>query len=906
MSVVATVNPYTLYLDTSGKPLDSGFLYFGQAFQDPEQFPIPVFWDENGTIPAQQPIRTVSGYPVRNGSPSVVYAAAQYSLRVLDKDRRQVFYNQNVVAADLSGGGYEVRTAAAGQTVFNLATFTYEPGANALDVHMNGLLLTSGVDYLETDASTVTLVNPAGLNDQLIFQARNVFNATQAGLVDFQSRTFDGAGGPSQNFTLTSNPGSVNNVWVSVAGAVLRPGVDFTLSGNVVTVTPGPAVGVNNVLIRWGRSLPQDALRADLADTTNPANGAALVGFIQTGAGAVARDLYHKGLELLSLADYGVLRDGTDESAKIQNAANELSARGGGVLIYPAGSYRQEGVALPSNVHVWLQPGATVLQAVGADDVFKATGSVGADILLTANASAGATSIQLASTTGIAPNDWLIISDNADYSSDAAALGYKSGESVIVESVDGLTVNLRAPLYGSMLASGQYLTANSAKVVKVSPVRNVAIFGGGEIELLQTSNTNGFTPRYCDGVKMIGVKVKKFAGSGVLPRDSRNVYVSDCDFEDGLDNVGAGFPGYGVCVTGACDVVNVTKNRMSRVRHGFTTIGGATGYPVRVTVEGNQVFFPSFTGIDTHEAGRDIAIRGNSVNGGIGVAAGINARTGMTIIENNDITNVPGTGIAALGTNLSHVTIRNNTLRDISGFGINAPDACAHLSIVDNILENIGNVPITVFGGTRDTTLSPDCLIARNNIANYGTVVADRDGIVVAGSQANDIRIIDNTIDASAGSVTRAINLIAPVTGIVRDNIARGTFSITPFTFSASIANFRNIVQARPREVQFTVADDGVFVLPIISSVNVLVAIGSASAGNANPNMIFRARPNASPQCAAVTAAITNVAFTTGALTGTTGVDGNTTISADNGNIYVENRSGGALTLWLQIFGPTQ
>lgn len=59
----------------------------------------------------------------------------------------------------------EQQTATAGQTVFTLATLNYIVGANNLAVYAGGARLYAGIDYTETNATTVTLTSgvPAGL-----------------------------------------------------------------------------------------------------------------------------------------------------------------------------------------------------------------------------------------------------------------------------------------------------------------------------------------------------------------------------------------------------------------------------------------------------------------------------------------------------------------------------------------------------------------------------------------------------------------------------------------------------------------------------------------------------------------------------------------------------------------------
>lgn len=87
--------PFKTYTGKDGKPLDNGFVYFGQPNENPITAPVPVFWDAAGTIPAAQPIRTVNGYTVRAGTPANVFFSGSYSELVHDSKHRQVFYARN-------------------------------------------------------------------------------------------------------------------------------------------------------------------------------------------------------------------------------------------------------------------------------------------------------------------------------------------------------------------------------------------------------------------------------------------------------------------------------------------------------------------------------------------------------------------------------------------------------------------------------------------------------------------------------------------------------------------------------------------------------------------------------------------------------------------------------------------
>jgi hypothetical protein len=85
-------NPYPIFLGLDGLALELGNIYIGLENQDPETNPKPVFWDVDGTLAAQQPIRTLAGYPDRSGSPAQMFTSGKYSIRVRDSLGNQVFY----------------------------------------------------------------------------------------------------------------------------------------------------------------------------------------------------------------------------------------------------------------------------------------------------------------------------------------------------------------------------------------------------------------------------------------------------------------------------------------------------------------------------------------------------------------------------------------------------------------------------------------------------------------------------------------------------------------------------------------------------------------------------------------------------------------------------------------------
>ena len=98
MASASIFPPYPSFFDVAGKPLENGYIWIGTANLDPQVNPIAVYWDEALTITADQPIRTLGGYPVRNGTPARMFVSAStYSIRVQDKNGIQQYYDPAAV-----------------------------------------------------------------------------------------------------------------------------------------------------------------------------------------------------------------------------------------------------------------------------------------------------------------------------------------------------------------------------------------------------------------------------------------------------------------------------------------------------------------------------------------------------------------------------------------------------------------------------------------------------------------------------------------------------------------------------------------------------------------------------------------------------------------------------------------
>lgn len=91
-------NPFPVYLDRRGFPLDGGKLYIGAEGADPELSPVTVYLDEDLTVPVTQPISIIGGRACWDGNPALFYIAANvYSFRTKDRDGAEVEYSAKAV-----------------------------------------------------------------------------------------------------------------------------------------------------------------------------------------------------------------------------------------------------------------------------------------------------------------------------------------------------------------------------------------------------------------------------------------------------------------------------------------------------------------------------------------------------------------------------------------------------------------------------------------------------------------------------------------------------------------------------------------------------------------------------------------------------------------------------------------
>ena len=97
MSTSSVQQPFEVFLNVDGQPLQDGYIWFGSASLPAISNPITVYWDPALTIAAAQPIRTSGGYPMRAGTPAQIYVSvSDYSILVQNKNGSLVYSSLNV------------------------------------------------------------------------------------------------------------------------------------------------------------------------------------------------------------------------------------------------------------------------------------------------------------------------------------------------------------------------------------------------------------------------------------------------------------------------------------------------------------------------------------------------------------------------------------------------------------------------------------------------------------------------------------------------------------------------------------------------------------------------------------------------------------------------------------------
>jgi hypothetical protein len=111
------------------------------------------------------------------------------------------------------------------------------------------------------------------------------------------------------------------------------------------------------------------AFAIDLANTSDPTKGDALVGVKSVLSGGVGRTQHAKNADVVSALDLGAVGDGTTDDRAALLAAFTACAAAGRLLVLPCRVYAvSDWLTMPSGLRVWFEPGAKI-KLTGASSV---------------------------------------------------------------------------------------------------------------------------------------------------------------------------------------------------------------------------------------------------------------------------------------------------------------------------------------------------------------------------------------------------------------------------------------------------------------------------------------------------------------------------------------------------------
>jgi hypothetical protein len=443
--------------------------------------------------------------------------------------------------------------------------------------------------------------------------------------------------------------------------------------------------------------------------------GASVVGFVQSGAGAVTRTSQDKMREYRSVMDFGAKADGnyatgagTDNTANFQAALNSVSDSGGGAVYVPPGIYKLAGkITMPNAV---MLIGAGKWQSI----LFAPTSFSDVHGLIympyVGGYASGVRGFGVIGQTGGCGGSGIVCEKNGSFISDVWVNGFIVGNGIYLGNTDvflsdfvaeqnGYGVHIASPhvsvefgtthnnVIGGTLITRDGLNATQEGPVQVSNVRdNVPrqfgfyINGAKNVQLTQCSafadneanyNTGiaaAFAVNGGENIELVGCSARIAGGVPQPSSPAVSIYGSSL----GVRVVGGKYSGFrdGIASSGGKRISVTGAEIGMNYRHGVFINGGDV-----VTVSENQIFdnglnsaAPGNSGVYDNNTGSGALhlITGNFITQTAGITTqqfgirGYIAGTGLTLLSSNIVkgntTNIDKSGTTANFTDMVNVT----------------------------------------------------------------------------------------------------------------------------------------------------------------------------------------------------------------------------------------------------------
>jgi hypothetical protein len=260
-------------------------------------------------------------------------------------------------------------------------------------------------------------------------------------------------------------------------------------------------------------------------------------------------------------------------------------------------------------------------------------------------------------------------------------------------------------------------------------------------------------------------------------------------------------------------------------------------------------------------------------------------------------------GNVSNGNGATNSFVKNFTINSISSTsrGIEVNNS-------NNIIESgtISNCNLGVFVKSNESSETENVIVS-NVITNNTTAGFVTENNFVFRSSFTVCTSIDSTTGFQLRGVDEKITTCSTenVTTSLSVSGSSGTAIRPVITASPSLFKEQLAPSFLSRHPIFISNNTATFVATGITGGFRFGMITTDSFGSGQPLNLFAFRPTSSPAITniATSVATTNVVFTTGVLTGTTGAIGDFTISAVSGGLYLENRTGASQTARLTFFG---
>jgi hypothetical protein len=176
------------FLDNSGNVLTGGKLY---TYAAGTTTPQATYTSAAGTTFHSNPIILDAAGRVPSGGEIWLSDNASYKFVLKDANDVLIGTWDNLIGINSNFVNYSLQeetfTATQGQTVFTLSIIVYTPSTNTLGVYVNGSKQIAGVNYIETNSTTVTFVSGLNVGDVVDFTTAITLSAgvTTSDLVSY-------------------------------------------------------------------------------------------------------------------------------------------------------------------------------------------------------------------------------------------------------------------------------------------------------------------------------------------------------------------------------------------------------------------------------------------------------------------------------------------------------------------------------------------------------------------------------------------------------------------------------------------------------------------------------------------------------------------------------------------------